>query len=77
MTTGMNKTPIIYALHDGDFRYRYVGQTLYPRKRMNEHLYNAKQGSMYPVYKWIRKHGPESIRMEILGEYVDLDELNE
>lgn len=43
---------------------RYIGQTQQsPQKRLNNHRSLARFGVNTPVYHWIRKHGPENIRI--------------
>ncbi len=47
---------------------RYVGQTIQSAStRLKEHRKHAKANrGDYPVYRWIRKHGPENIRTFVL-----------
>jgi len=73
---------IIYGLrctcHPGD-GVRYVGRTIHgARKRLVRHKYQARKGSEYPVYRWIRKHGEGNIESTVLavaGAYEDLARL--
>jgi hypothetical protein len=62
----------IYALHLGDHRYRYVGlTTVGSADRLWMHRKNARQDRLdWPVYRWMRKHGPENVHIEVL-ETVD------
>lgn len=56
----------IYALHAGDFNYRYVGQAANPSKRLYAHRYDAKRYSYKPVGVWINQVGAENVVMDIL-----------
>lgn len=62
------ETCVIYALHLGDGAYRYVGLTrLGAEARLHQHRKNARQGRLdWPVYRWMRKHGPEAVQIEVL-----------
>lgn len=63
---------VIYGLHNGDHVIRYIGQTVkIPATRMREHRNFAAKGVEWPVYKWMRKHGPENIQMCILEVFAD------
>jgi hypothetical protein len=59
---------------------RYVGQTVRSLPiRLGQHRRAAERGnSTAIVYKWMRRHGPENIRIEILETFPDCtqDELN-
>lgn len=70
---------VIYAMHLGDSRYRYVGITAHLRRRMSEHRHAARKGRKWPLYNWIRKHGPENIYVDILqeGRFEDYQELRD
>ena len=47
----------IYGLHNGDGVVRYVGLTRNtPRRRLTDHLRQARRGQSLPVHKWIRRH---------------------
>lgn len=47
---------VIYGLHNGNFDYRYIGQTIRPLKsRFIQHLYDARRGSL-KVHNWMRKY---------------------
>jgi group I intron endonuclease len=58
---------VIYGLHLGDRRYRYVGLTTKGAKaRLSSHRANATRGVSFPVYQWMRKYGNENIQVDIL-----------
>jgi len=69
----------IYGLHlKESTRIRYVGQTVNPSLRLTRHKTDALHDSRhahFPVYRWIRKHGPNRIQMTIL-EVTSLDEVD-
>ncbi|QGF20331.1 G-I-Y Y-I-G endonuclease [Gordonia phage Sixama] len=66
---------VIYALHTGDYDFRYVGQTKHTSKyRLRRHKEAAVAGT-YPVHSWMRKHGISSIKIATLEE-VDSEFLN-
>lgn len=69
----MEKTGVIYGLHLGDHRYRYVGVTTRPKVRLWEHK-NPNRNPQVPVSKWIRKHGPNNVLMEILDTFSSITE---
>lgn len=53
---------VIYGLHLGDHRYRYVGLTTQNiEKRLIQHTRQALSGTNTPVYHWIRKHNPNVV----------------
>jgi hypothetical protein len=57
---------IIYGMHSGDFRYRYVGLTAKGlRHRLAQHK-NAAISSVTPLYTWIRSVGREFMQLEAL-----------
>jgi hypothetical protein len=67
---------VIYGLHNGDGRIRYVGRTSQPlESRLAQHRSSARGGKDYPVYVWMRKHGPESVQAVVLEECDSLDTL--
>jgi group I intron endonuclease len=68
------RTGVIYALSADGQTYRYVGLTVQPRVRLNAHRHAARHGQQYPVYNWMRKHGPENVRMRVLC-YASVDDL--
>lgn len=48
---------------------RYVGQTAQSLlTRLTGHRGQANFGTKTPVYHWMRKHGPENIRIELISE---------
>lgn len=62
----MNKflAPCVYALHAGDFVFRYVGSTSKnSTNRLWEHNYRAGRDHQAPVYKWMREVGVENVRV--------------
>ena len=45
----------IYALHSGDYDFKYVGVTQRsPESRLSKHHYAALSGSKKPVHEWMR-----------------------
>lgn len=69
---------VIYALHIGDRQYRYVGlTTLGPDARLAQHRKSARQGRLdWPIYRWMRKHGPDVVEvtvLEVVGRPQELD----
>lgn len=59
---------VIYGLHAGDFRIRYVGKTVAdPRARLRQHRTDAKRGSALPVHRWMRKRGLGRVVVVELG----------
>jgi len=60
------KTGIIYGLyHPITGEIRYIGKTIRPDKRLNEHIQKANKGPKYPVYNWIRKLFKEGLKPEL------------
>lgn len=56
---------------------RYVGQaSMGARDRFNKHRYSAKNEATWPVSRWMRKHGVESIRYTILDTLDTGDEMD-
>lgn len=50
------RVTIIYALHEGDYKARYVGATtLTLNERLRLHKQKASNGSKTPVHSWIRE----------------------
>lgn len=59
-----HKDPAVYALHAGDFLFRYVGSTsVNSQNRMYQHAYRARSGHGAQVYQWIRSVGIENVRV--------------
>lgn len=62
----------IYALHSGDLRYRYVGQTsVSVQLRLKRHRDKVAEGSSAPVHTWMRSVGPTNvciIELEVCDE---------
>lgn len=88
MNTDMSVSNVIYGLSCSchpEKGVRYVGQTRRTmRMRLYHHCYAAEnwerrnEATDLPVYRWIRKHGKENIRMELLEQPqdpADLDDL--
>lgn len=51
-------TAYVYALHEVDEEYRYIGMTTRsPYQRLKEHVRHANRGNKTAVHCWIRKHG--------------------
>ena len=44
----------------------YIGYTLRPKNRWQEHLYSAKYGSTYKFHRALRKYGEQSFKHEVL-----------
>lgn len=73
----LSQRNVIYALHAGDFNYRYVGMTTRKaRDRLSAHRLDARKGGkLYKDY-WIRKVGIENVQMEVL-QICDPGEIND
>jgi group I intron endonuclease len=57
---------VIYGLHLGDRRYRYIGLTTKGASyRLAGHISSSKT-LKYPLYRWISKHGSESIHIDVI-----------
>lgn len=68
---------LIYALSLDGVDYRYVGCTSKGANlRLKRHVASVKSGSMLPVHSWMRKHGTESIFMDVLEVIKTKDELD-
>lgn len=66
---------IIYGLHNGDERIRYVGKTLRgPMQRLLDHVKDARDGSQRPVHTWIMQQ--EEVFVKILDECETHEELD-
>lgn len=59
---------IIYGLRLRDESlYRYIGKTRYTiEKRLSQHLKGSKASYEYPIQRWIRKHGKDSVVIEVI-----------
>lgn len=70
---------VIYALHLGDGVYRYVGLTrLGAAGRLRTHRKIARQGRIdAPVYRWMRKHGWDTVQIDVLEEVATPHELDD
>ncbi len=56
---------------------RYVGQTRCTlQHRWDRHLQAAQEGSRFPIHCAIRKYGQDVWRIEVLGTYETLQELD-
>lgn len=63
----------IYALHNGDGVHRYIGYTIQlPQKRLTRHRTDTKATPNRAVCRWVLKHGPQNIHMDILEYYSDI-----
>lgn len=64
----------VYALHNGDGVYRYIGCTNNPRRRLNEHRSPTQIAKSFNQgYKeWLIENNP--VHMEILEEFTGLEE---
>lgn len=72
----MEETSVVYGLrcvcHNAG--YRYVGKTKHGlHDRLVCHIYESQRNTTRPLYKWVRKHGAENIRADVL-EYADTNE---
>lgn len=57
---------------------RYIGQTQQKLTvRVTNHRCQARFGTDQPVYRWIRKHGPDNIRAKVLQEVNEEGNLDE
>lgn len=66
---------VIYGLHLGDRRYRYIGLTTVGiRARMKAHIKDSRARKR-PVYFWMNKHGPENIIISVIEECRDFEHL--
>lgn len=64
---------MIYALHSGDKKYRYIGKTIKsPESRLKQHYSETNCGSSLPVHRWIRKQPFGQVFFDIL--YTSEDE---
>lgn len=65
---------VIYGVHLGDYKYRYVGQTRTRfSARVSSHWSQARAGNKQPIYNLLRKHG-DRVVFEILERTDDLDD---
>ena len=83
MTTVPAREGIIYGLSctcHPDNGIRYVGQTVNPASRLNEHrTVSSAPSSRYkhlPLYRWMRKHGRENVQMTVIGAATQGPELD-
>lgn len=61
----MERERVIYALHDGQGNYGYIGSTgVNTKTRWWEHRSRARSGHAAPVYQWIRSIGIENLKIE-------------
>jgi hypothetical protein len=68
----------VYALSLDGVGFRYVGLTTYGSDagpRLYMHRFNAAAGIDYPVYRWMRKHGPENVQATVLCYTATVDDL--
>lgn len=69
---------VIYGLHNGDNRIRYVGKTVSgTARRLRGHRYDARKGSTLPVHRWMRKHGPDCVQIVVLDSVTGADDWRE
>ena len=67
----------VYGIHVEGGDVRYVGITSQALgRRLSQHLRDAANARQTPLSKWIRKHGPESIRIRPLEWHADRDSMN-
>jgi len=76
----MNKfrDPAVYALHAGDYRFRYVGSTgVNSHNRLSEHISRARANHPAPVYGWMREVGVENVYVVDLEKIADVALMHE
>ena len=62
-------TRLVYALSLDGTTYRYVGMTKQPlENRLAGHRSTARNGADWPVCRWFRKHGLDSVQATVLEE---------
>lgn len=67
---------VIYGLHLGDRRFRYVGLTTVGiTRRLRAHKTSARSGVRLPVYDWMRKYDCE-VLIDIIEEVPDRENLD-
>lgn len=67
---------VIYGLHLGDHRYRYIGLTSRgAAHRLKAHSYSVAAGSTYPVHNWMRKYGTDLIHTTVLDTSSSIEDL--
>lgn len=67
---------VIYGLHIGDHRYRYIGLTCKGAEhRLKSHKRDAKNHMHLPVYRWMVKHGKDTIQVTVLETSSDYETL--
>lgn len=72
----------VYGLYctcgcDPERTIRYVGQSsLGARDRLNKHRYSARNGKPWPVTRWMAKHGPDNIQVQVLESFDNPDPLD-
>lgn len=74
----METNYIVYALFNTCFPdiVRYVGLTTKTENhRLKGHWKSARRGKKYPVYDWMRKHGPDAVAVRVLGVYSSRQEM--
>lgn len=65
---------VVYGLHNGDYNYRYIGQTVQTmRDRMDKHRSNARLGDRLPVYVWMREYGIDNIQVCVIETFTEDD----
>lgn len=70
----------VYALvlDSNPNRIRYVGLTTQSlEQRFKNHLKTVRSGRKMPVHWWIKKHGPESVQITLLGTFDTASEMKE
>lgn len=68
----MKRERVIYALHDGNKNYGYIGTTgVNTKTRWWEHRSRARSGHSAPVYNWIRQIGVENLQIETICHVQD------
>lgn len=73
VNVNQRKDPAVYALHAGDFHFRYVGATTKnSQNRLYEHIYRARAGHTGPVYQWMREVGIRNVRVVDIEKITDL-----
>lgn len=68
-------TFVIYGLYVANGDIRYVGLTTRVAVRLRQHQRAAATGVNLPVYRWMRKHGEDSVCIRILSYALTFDDL--
>lgn len=67
---------IIYGLSLDGYAIRYVGLTAKSAEhRLRGHQGCARSGINLPLYRWMRKYGPENVQTRVLGYTASIEDL--